>query len=199
MNFLAHFYLADTSPAELAGSLMGDFVKGRLAGRHPAEMERAIHIHRRIDSFTDGDATVRTSRRRIDPGFRLLRGILVDVFYDHFLARDWLRYSNEPLDAFVVRVYAALDLHGHHFSPPLDRVASLMAAEDWLSSYQTLEGIADVLRRMSRRLSRTNPLGRGAEELERHYAAFEADFHEFMPRLRTYVSDVETGLARSAE
>lgn len=195
MNFLAHFYLADVSPASLAGSLMGDFVKGRLDGRYPVEIERAIFVHRRIDSFTDDDATVRTSRRRIDPSFRLLRGILVDVFYDHFLARDWPRYSDEPLEAFVQRVYAALDTHGHHFPAPLDWIAPRMAAEDWLSSYQALEGIADVLQRMSRRLSRPNPLARGAIELERHYDAFAADFHEFLPRLRVHVRRVEAQLS----
>lgn len=190
MNFLAHFYLADESPAALAGSLMGDFVKGRLTGCYPPEIERAILIHRRIDSFTDRDATVLASRRRIDPAFRLLRGILVDVYYDHFLARHWPRYSDEPLADFAARVYAALDEHGRHFPAPLERIAPRMAAEDWLSSYQTLEGIADVLERMSRRLSRPNRLGAGAAQLERRYAAFEADFHEFLPRLQAYVQHV---------
>lgn len=187
MNFLAHFYLADESPASLAGSLMGDFVKGRLEGRYPSAIEHAILIHRRVDSFTDSDATVLASRRRIDPSYRLLRGILVDVYYDHFLARHWARFSAEPLADFTARVYAALDEHRHHFPAPLDWIAPRMAAEDWLSSYRDLAGIADVLNRMSRRLSRPNRLGEGLGELERHYAELERDFMEFLPRLEAYV------------
>ncbi len=170
---------------------MGDFVKGRLDQRYPPDIERAIFVHRRIDSFTDRDVTVRESRRRIDPAFRLLRGILIDVFYDHYLARHWTRFSNEPLEMFTARVYAALAEHSDHFPAPLDWMAPRMAAEDWLSSYQDVEGIADVLARMSRRLSRRNPLGRGIDELKRHYVAFESDFFDFLPRLESYVSRLE--------
>lgn len=169
---------------------MGDFVKGRLDRRYPSAIEQAILVHRRIDSFTDRDATVRVSRRRIDPSYRLLRGILIDVFYDHFLARNWSRYSSERLEDFTVRVYRALEEYHARFPAPLDRIALRMAAEDWLSSYRELDGIADVLARMSRRLSRPNALGRGVRELELHYADFEADFREFLPRLEAYVQSM---------
>jgi len=190
LNFLAHFYLTDESPASLVGSLMGDFVKGRLTGRYPATIERAIFIHRCIDSFTDSDETVLLSRRRIDPSFRLLRGVLIDVFYDHFLARHWERFSDEPLSAFTRRVYHALDQHGDHFTGSLKTVAVRMAEEDWLSTYQEIDGIGAILRRMARRLSRPNALARGVDALERHYDGFEEDFMEYMPRLVSYVEQL---------
>lgn len=186
MNYLAHFYLSDRSPAALAGSLMGDFVKGRVEGRFPVEIERAIRVHRYIDSFTDSDPTILASRRRIDRGYRLLRGILIDVFYDHFLARHWADFSAEPLPDFAARVYGALEQHQHHFAEPLNRVAPLMASEDWLGSYRDTARIAAILQRMSRRLSRPNPLAEGIDELHRNYSALEGDFLEFLPRLERF-------------
>lgn len=186
MNFLAHFYLSDDGPAALVGGLMGDFVKGRLQGRFAHAVERAIVLHRQIDTFTDADPTVRRSRRRIANDYRLLQPVLVDVFYDHFLARDWWRYSAEPFESFKVRVYEALRGQRHLFPPVLDSVAMRMATEDWLQAYGTLEGIETALRRMSRRLSRPNRLGDGGAQLVAHYDRLRADFHDFMPRLERY-------------
>ncbi len=199
MNYLAHFYLADTSPASLAGSLMGDFVKGRIEGRFTSEIERAIRMHRAIDTFTDNDEIVRTSRQRIDPSYRLLRGILIDVFYDHFLARNWSRFSTESLESFTARVYASLDEHQHHFSEPLNWIAPLMASEDWLGSYQELDGISAILQRMSRRLRRPNRLGEGIDELLRNYEGLEQDFFEFLPRLERYTHQLNKELEEHPE
>jgi len=199
VNYLAHFYLADTSSASLAGSLMGDFAKGCIEGRFAYDIERAIRIHRAIDSFTDNHAIVRSSRQRIDPSYRLLRGILIDVFYDHFLARNWDRFSSEPLESFTSRVYASLDEHRHHFSEPLSWIAPLMASEDWLGSYHELDGIAAILRRMSRRLRRPNRLGDGVTELQRHYAILEQDFFDFLPCLERYTHQLNEALKEHSE
>ncbi|GAB4356023.1 MAG: ACP phosphodiesterase [Gammaproteobacteria bacterium] len=190
MNYLAHFYLSEDTPAAHAGSLMGDFVKGRLNGAYPSGIERAIRIHRAVDSFTDRDQTVLRSRRRIDPAYRLMRGIMVDVFYDHFLARHWSRFSEEPLESFTQRVYAALAEHRPYFADPLALVAARMADEDWLGSYRDIAGIEAILGRMSRRLSRPNRLAEGAAELRTHYRSLEQDFFEFLPRLERYTEQL---------
>ena len=165
---------------------MGDFVKGRIEGRFPIPIEQAIRLHRSIDSFTDRDTTVLASRRRIDPGYRLLRGIMIDVFYDHFLARYWAQFSAEALSDFTTRVYAALAEHHNHFDEPLSWIAPLMADEDWLGSYREVVGIDAILRRMSRRLRRPNRFAEGVRELETHYESLEQDFFEFLPRLERY-------------
>ncbi len=188
MNYLAHLYLSDHSPQWLVGGLMGDFVKGRLRGKLPASVEAAVRAHRRLDVFTDRDPAARASRGRIDPRFRHLRGILVDVFYDHFLALHWRRYSPEPLDAFTARVYRALAEHQHLFEPPLSWVAPRMAAQDWLGSYASVEGIEELLARMAGRLSRPTPLAEGGAELRRLYPRLEADFAEFLPRACRYAA-----------
>ena len=181
MNFLAHLYLADPQPLGLLGSLMGDFVKGPLGGRYPGPIARGIMLHRRIDTFTDAHAVVRTSRTRISPGRRRFAGIMIDVFYDHFLARDWARYCPEQLQGFSERVYALLSEHHAILPERLQRIAPHMQQLDWLGSYRHVKSIHSALDRMGQRLSRENRLLGAGAELDANYMALEADFRTFFP------------------
>lgn len=183
MNFLAHAYLSDGSDHGMLGSLMGDFVKGPLGDAYPPGITRGIALHRHIDSFTDAHELVRRSKARVSPQRRRFAGIMVDMFYDHFLARDWARYSDEPLSAFTGRTYALLSTHHHQLPERLQRVSAYMVRDDWLGSYARVEAIGASLDGMGRRLRRENALSGSVEELVDHYDDFAADFHAFMPEL----------------
>jgi len=187
MNFLAHVYLADSSDESIVGSLMGDFVKGPLDARHGDAVTHAIAMHRRIDSFTDAHPIVVASRARVSAERRRYAGILVDIFYDHFLARHWSDYSDVTLEHFTARVYAALRAHHAMLPERLQYMAPRMAASDWLASYRHLEAVAIALDRMGERLKRGNALLGSAAELETNYAAFEGDFRLFFPEVVKFV------------
>jgi acyl carrier protein phosphodiesterase len=193
MNFLAHLYLAQPGAAGLIGSLMGDFVKGPLAGRYPQPLASALMHHRRIDSFTDAHPVVGNSRNRIAQPHRRFAGILVDMFYDHFLARDWTRWSSEPLEAFTARVYAALDEHRALLPERLQHIAPRMAQTDWLASYRRLSAVDFALDRMGERLKRGNALRGAARELTANYALLEADFEAFFPDVVRFARSCDTG------
>lgn len=181
MNYLFHLYLCDHSPEGFLGSLMGDFVKGRLDDTYPNSIRRGIELHRRIDSFAHSNATVRRSLQRLDPSYRHYRGILVDIFYDHFLARNWSRHADLPLADFARRVYRALETHHPMLPPGLQRIAPRMIAHNWLESYRDLDTVDVVLGRIAARISRPNPLAGGIVELRRHYQGLEEDFTRFLP------------------
>ncbi|MEJ2199790.1 MAG: ACP phosphodiesterase [Desulfuromonadaceae bacterium] len=188
MNYLFHLYLADGTAADLLGNLMGDFVKGRLDQSYPAAVRRGIERHRRIDSFAQSNAVARRSRRRLDPCFGHCRGILVDMFYDHFLAKNWSRHAELPLAVFSQRVYGLLEIHHQILPPGLQRIAPHMIAHNWLESYGDLETIGRVLQRIEARLSRPHQLGRGIGELRKHYRALEEDFGHFLAEATAYVT-----------
>jgi acyl carrier protein phosphodiesterase len=181
VNFLAHAYLARGSDHAILGGLMGDFVKGPLEGRYDAELARALTLHRRIDSYTDAHEVVRSSRRRVSPGRRRFAGILVDMFYDHFLARLWEEYCDVPLEQFTAHVYAVLREHTALLPERMQQVAMRMSDSDWLASYQRVEAVAAALDRMGGRLKRGNGMLRSGDELLAQYQAFEADFRLFFP------------------
>ncbi|MGH8494005.1 MAG: ACP phosphodiesterase [Moraxellaceae bacterium] len=187
MNYLAHLHLGGTQPAELLGSLFGDFVKGPLRGFYPPEIEAAIRLHRKIDSFTDLHPITLNAKRRFPESRRRYAGILLDIFFDHCLAMHWSQFSAEPLADFTQHVYGVLqaspDLPGR-----LAHMAPLMAAQDWLGSYHDFQVLAQVIMGMQRRLSRPEGLHGSMAELEMLYADLEQDFLLFYPELMHFAA-----------
>ena len=191
MNYLFHLYLSADTPAELVGSVLGDFVKGRLDTTYAPDVTRGVVLHRRVDSFSHGHPAVRRSRLRIDAAYGHCRGVLVDVYYDHFLARTWERHHPVPLHAFARHVYEALESHLPLLPIPMQQMVARMTAHDWLTSYRDEAIIARVLERLSLRLRRPNILASGAGELRRNYAGLEEDFEEFRGAAVTYVNSLK--------
>jgi acyl carrier protein phosphodiesterase len=191
VNWLAHAFLSEPDVEFRLGNLLADLVKGRDRAGMPAAFLEGARRHQAIDVFTDAHPAVHRSRSRIGGDFRHATGILVDVFYDHFLALDWERYAPEPLEAFTARLYA--DIRARPFQLPTEARAALerMMSDDRLGSYRRLDGIEAALRRVSLRLQartgRDLGLERGVSELVAHFGGLRADFDEFFPQLRVHV------------
>jgi acyl carrier protein phosphodiesterase len=198
VNYLAHVYLADVVGASLTGNLMGDFVRGPLAGRFPESIELGLRLHRRVDVFTDAHPVPRISRRRFKPPFRRYAGIMVDVFYDHCLARHWADYHDEPLTTFSARVYESLTRDHAALAEPLKSTHARMGELDILASYRQMAGVERALAHLSRRFSRANPLAAGGAPLRAHYRGLELDFRAFMPALIAHVKQAWPLLQQSS-
>jgi acyl carrier protein phosphodiesterase len=188
MNYLAHLHLGGPAPAQLLGSLYGDFVKGRLDGRYPGDIEAAIRLHRRIDVFTDTHPLILDARARFPAARRRTSGILLDLFFDHCLANTWAAYASEPLPEFTARVYRVLADQAH-LPGHLAQIAPRMAAQDWLSSYRDFAVLPRVVASMRRRLSRPELLDDAERELERLYQPLSDDFRAFYPELMRFAAE----------
>lgn len=188
MNFLAHLALAPDDEDARLGSLLGDFVKGPLGDRYPGALGEAIVLHRRIDSFTDAHPRVVASRARIGPAHRRYAGIMIDLYYDHFLARRWDEFHDEPLADFSARIYALLARRHAELPEALQFLAPRMAARDWFGSYVEVDNIGRALEGIGRRLRRGNGLVGADADLRRDYAGFEADFEAFYPEVRRFAA-----------
>lgn len=185
MNYLAHLHLGGQRPGQLLGSLYGDFVKGRLQGQFDPEIEAAIALHRQIDVFTDRHPLVDASLARFSTTRRRYAGIVLDVFFDHCLARDWTQYADRPLGQFTTDVYRVLTSE-RQLPERLAKIAPHMVANDWLGSYQQFEVLEQVLRGISRRLTRPEELAGAMEELRRLYEPLSKDFRLFYPQLQDF-------------
>lgn len=194
MNFLAHAYLAGPLATDRIGGVIGDFVKGWLDPLPPgmdAGLAAGVMLHRRIDSFADTHAAFRRSRARISAERRRVGGIMVDLFYDHFLARHWSQFSDEPLAVFTTHTYRLIADYPEALPESFAPVFERMAAHDWMASYREVDNVARALDRMAEhRLRRPNPLAGAGEELLRDYAGFEADFFEFVADARDFAASV---------
>ncbi|MDI6525283.1 ACP phosphodiesterase [Pseudomonas otitidis] len=192
MNYLAHLHLGGPAPHQLLGSLYGDFVKGPLDGRWPQGIEAGIRLHRRIDLFTDTHPLVRDARALFPAARRRVSGILLDLFFDHCLARDWTDYAEVPLPTFTGQVYRVLADQAA-LPGALARIAPRMAEQDWLGSYREFDTLAAVVGGMSRRLSRPELLAGGFDELAERYQPLSDHFRRFYPELQRFAA--QAGMA----
>lgn len=189
MNYLAHAHLTPAPPALLVGNMMGDFVKGRLDSRYPPLIRQGLQLHRQIDSFTDRHPQVQISRARVSAARRRYAGILADMFFDHLLARHWDRFADQALPEFAGGVYQTLEEHADTLPEGLRRALPYMRRENWLVSYREPANISRTLARISRQLTRENPLASGYEEFLAQPEAWEEDFFAFFPDLIRYTQE----------
>jgi acyl carrier protein phosphodiesterase len=191
MNYLAHLYLAENHSESLLGNLLGDFVKGAIAPAYSEEVRKGIELHRKVDRFTDSHAVVRASIKLISPARRRFAGVIVDIFYDHLLAKDWQMYSATPLADFSQNIYRVLQENHDLLPERLQNMLPYIIGEDWLTSYREVGAIDRALNRIATRLvkrfGRDNSLSNAVEELEANYRQLESDFHSFFPDLIDYV------------
>lgn len=183
MNFLAHIYLSGPDREVQLGNFIGDFVKGNQVARFPTPLQIGIMLHRFIDSYTDSHEVVRESKLRLRSSFRHYSPVIVDVFYDHFLARDWERHHPVELKDFTERFYQAAKQASELLPTRAVNMLHYMSADNWLYHYQFKEGIRSALTGMSRRTPYNSGMERAHLHLEKYYEAFASEFDVFFPQL----------------
>ncbi|HEY3309454.1 MAG TPA: ACP phosphodiesterase [Desulfuromonadaceae bacterium] len=194
MNFLFHLHLSGEDPDILSGNLMGDFVKGRIGNEYPALLQQGIKLHRKIDVFAQNNSLFCNSRYRINRDYGLWRGILVDLYYDHFLATEWQKWSDVPFEKYLQQARSVVELNWSYLPERLQEMLPFIF-DELLPSYRKVEGIGLALERMSRRVRRANPLTGGEFELVRNYDGLREDFCQFLPLVREFAQQfVQNGL-----
>lgn len=187
MNYLAHVALSQNDPELILGNMLGDFVPLSRINSYPPRVSLGIKLHKAIDRFTDSHPVFLRSKSHIRDDYRILKGVMVDIFYDHFLAVKWENYYQESLPAACQNFYAVFCSNLSLVPEKLQKMLPRLVSENWFVSYGTLEGINWVLNGLSGRLSRPNLLGRGIGELKEHYQKFSEDFDKFYPELQSFV------------
>lgn len=187
MNYLFHLHLSGSDPDIITGNFMGDFVKGRIGDGYPPRLRQGLELHRRIDSFAQDEPHFNRSRLRLNNEFGLYRGIMVDLYYDHFLAAGWNEWSAEPLEEYLRHVRWVVEANRPWLPERLQNLLPVIF-EDMIPSYREPSGITYALTRMSKRLKRANPLAGGGMELLRHYDGLREDFLGFLPEARRFAA-----------
>lgn len=190
MNFLAHLYLSGDNHKIMLGNFIGDFVKGRNAlEQFDPEIIRGIQLHRAIDEFTDNHPIVTVSKNRLRPKYRHYSGVIVDVFYDHFLARNWDTYHPELLPDFADKAYGVIQSHDPILPKEVKFMMPYMIKGNWLVNYARTEGIHRALSGMARRTPYESKMEQSVEDLKKNYAEFSQEFATFFPTLRQFATE----------
>lgn len=181
MNFLAHIYLSGNDEDILLGNFMGDFVKGHDHENYPEMVQKGILLHRKIDYFTDHHEVVSKSKDLLREKYRHYSGVIVDMFYDHFLARYWQRFHPDPLLAYSENTYDILLRRKDELPRKAAYMLSFMVENNWLLGYADVEGIHRALSGMARRTTFNSHMEKAKKDLEENYEVFHTHFNMFFP------------------
>jgi len=187
MNWLAHLYLSEPNPQFRVGNLLPDLTSAAQLASLPEPFQKGIRCHRQIDRFTDAHPRFKSCVSRFQKPYRRYGGILTDVYFDHFLARDWSKYSPVPLSHFIDEVYHDIELCLPEVPAEAGQHLNRMRHANWLGSYHTVPGIQQILHRVSGRLRRPFDLSASLPMFEAYESAFADDFHAFFPELMEHV------------
>jgi acyl carrier protein phosphodiesterase len=183
MNYLAHVYLSGDLKMVTIGNFIADGIKGKSYQNYPIALQVGILLHREIDTFTDAHPTVRKSTKRLHEKYGHYSGIIVDILYDHFLAKNWKHYSNIPLAEYVDNFYDALEDNFEILPQRIQQMLPYMISGNWLLSYASIEGISKVLDGMNRRTKNRAKMNLAVEDLKQFYNEFETEFTSFFEEL----------------
>ena len=189
VNFLAHLYLSGDNDEIMVGNFIGDFVKGNRLNNFSPEIKKGIQLHRAIDHFTDTHDVVKVSKLKLRPEFRHYSPVIADVFYDHFLAKDWLKFSKIPLLKFTEDFYRKIEKFKAIVPSEVNRMVGYMKRDNWLYNYQWTEGIHRAFSGMARRTTFESKMEFATKNLELNYEAYNWEFHKFFPDLQNHCGD----------
>lgn len=187
MNYLAHIFLSGTDDEIIVGNFIGDYVKGRDYTLYSPGIRKGILLHRRIDFFTDRHKIVRQSKSYFVPRYHKYAGIIIDILYDHFLAVNWERFSPQSLEDFKENIFDCLK-YNYKILP--ERVQFFMPSfikNDWIEVYRSIEGIIQVLIRMSMRTTLPDQSEFAREVIRKYYVQLQSEFLTYFPDIIRYV------------
>ena len=196
MNFLAHLYLSKSNENIIIGNFIADAVKGKKYNNYPKEIKAGILLHREIDNYTDNHPIVKKSKRRLKERYRHYNGVIIDILYDHFLAKNWKKYSEIPLNIYAKNIYSFLEKNNEALPLRAQNMLPYMIEFNWLVSYASVNGIARVLTGMNKRTKGISQMDLAIEDLKLHYNEFEEDFTSFFIDLIEF-STIKTNLLLS--
>lgn len=188
MNYLAHIYLSEGIKELTIGNFIADSIKGNKFQHFPKKIKDGIILHRALDTFTDRHPIVRKSTHRLFPSYSHYSGVVVDILYDHFLAKNWHEYSEVPLLEYTHNFYDLLQDNYEILPLRVKQFMPYMIRDNWLYNYATIEGIGKILYQMDQRTKNRSKMQYATKELELYYPLFEAEFKAFFNEIIEYSS-----------
>ena len=191
MNFLAHLFLAGSDEGLIIGNFIADMVKGKAYLKYSKPIQEGIMLHRKIDFFTDQHPLFRKTKYRIQKDQGRYSPVVVDMYYDHFLALEWSRFSKQDLEEFVEEKYTILQKNKIYLPERAQYILPFMVQQNWLLNYAHLKPLAQIFDRMDRRTDYQSGMKTAVDTLEKQYAEIQNDFLLFMPKVIDFVEQIQ--------
>lgn len=191
MNFLAHIYLSGDDEFLKIGNFVADSVRGKNYLSYPTRIQQGILLHREIDTYTDAHPIWRASKKLLVPRYNHYAAVIVDMYYDHFLAKNWSLFSTIPLPEYAAAFYKSLQDNYAVLPERVQKFLHIMVDDNWLVKYSSIEGLKYILTQMDRRTKNVSKMRFATEELLLHYTILEEHFLSFMTALQKHLVSFE--------
>ncbi|GLB51806.1 ACP phosphodiesterase [Neptunitalea chrysea] len=189
MNYLAHIYLSGEDDLLKIGNFIADGIKGKKYLEYPETIQKGVLLHRSIDTYTDAHVVVKQSTKKLHATHGHYSGVIVDMYYDHFLAKNWKQFHTTPLPDYADDFYKTLTEQKAILPERILKLMKPMITYNWLLMYESLEGIDTILKQMHHRTKFRGSLDIAGESLQQHYNAFEEEFFLFFKDLENHVQE----------
>jgi acyl carrier protein phosphodiesterase len=189
MNYLAHLYLAGDHSGLRIGNFIADHIRGKEIQRYEGDILKGILLHRNIDAFTDAHPLVDVGVKRLHARFHKYAPVITDIFYDHYLAKNWEQYHTQPLKQFAKHAYKEMQNNVQYLPEKTQNMLIYMKKYDWLTAYSTIDGIHQALSGMAKRAKFESNMQYASEALQENYGLYEYEFSVFFADLRTFVGN----------
>lgn len=186
MNYLAHIFLSGSDDFLKLGNFMADEIKGKSYLEYPKEIQKGILLHRAIDDFTDHHPLVSKGAHRFFDAVGHYNGVVIDMIYDHLLAKNWKTYYDKELNAFAQEFYVLLKINRHLLPKKISKVVPFMIEHNWLLSYATIEGLRNILKQMNHKTKHETKLEKGIDIYLEYQKDFEEEFVSFFEDIRDF-------------
>ena len=183
MNFLAHIYLSGENDFVKIGNFMADSIRGSQYLDYPNSLQKGILLHRHIDSFTDSHPIYRKSKHRLHEKYGHYSGVIMDIAYDHFLAKNWSKYSKENLEDYAADFYQLMQDNYEILTERTKGMLPYMIGRNWLVSYATIAGLEMILFQMDYKTKHRAHMQEAIVEIQDFYTEFESEFFQFFEEL----------------
>ncbi|MFO8234250.1 MAG: acyl carrier protein phosphodiesterase [Bacteroidales bacterium] len=189
---MAHIYLSGNNNDIKIGNFIGDYVKGKKYLNYRTLIQKGIILHRNIDEYTDKSEVPKTIKNLLKPHYRRYSGIVADVFYDHFLTKNWGYFSSIPIESFIHNFYELLRKEFSILPEPVQNFVPRMIYHNRLLSYRETEGLYQSLKVMSKTTSLPDKTEKAMEVLMNNYKIINDNFLNFFPLLINYVKEIHS-------
>lgn len=187
MNYVAHIHLAHLTETSLLGNFLGDFVKGNDLAHLPPAIEQGVRLHRAVDTFTDQHALVKKLKKSFPRDIRRMSGVVIDIYFDHLLCRDWPLYNDASLARVLSSFYRSLANTKLVLPGRFAQVKKGLLSYRWLHDYTQREAAHRAFYQIEKRLDKRIVFADAAVDfVYDHEHLFQNAFGEFYPELISY-------------
>jgi acyl carrier protein phosphodiesterase len=193
MNHLAHFFLSKNNDDLAIGNFVADFITNKDLPQYTEGVRQGIMLHRAIDTFTDAHPKVKESTRRLHEFHHKYSPVIVDIYYDFLLGKNWEKFQPNPsvsLTVFTQNMYHLLQKRQDELPPNLKKRINKMITDDWLMKYTTIDGLDNAFNMIEKYAAFPGNFGNAAKHLEEFMPAFDAEFLSFFPDLMAHVDTI---------